>query len=230
MSESYFTVSHISRKDLARIFSKIKVSNSRFYNGSPCWEWTASKVQGYGNIRWDGKVRRAHRVLYAWIYGPIPHKGHNQEIDHLCRNTGCVNPCHLELVTCQVNALRGTGMAARNIQKTHCPRGHEYAPENTLPCKDGKGRKCKQCKAEWHKNKMANDPEYAAQYREKGRQAMRNRRAKLCDDPNYKEQCRRHNRRFYHKAKQNPEWVKAERERLRALYHRQREEAKRSTD
>jgi hypothetical protein len=43
--------------------------------------------------------------------------------------------------------LRGSGFAAANAAKTHCPHGHEYTPENTYvnPNPDG-GRICRTCK------------------------------------------------------------------------------------
>jgi hypothetical protein len=49
---------------------------------------------------WGG----AHRWMYEQKIGPIP-KG--LVIDHLCRNTRCVNPDHLEPVTRGENTRRG---------------------------------------------------------------------------------------------------------------------------
>jgi hypothetical protein len=51
-------------------------------------------------------------------------------IDHLCRNTKCVNPEHLEPVTIRENLLRGIGPSAKHAVKTHCPAGHEYSGDN----------------------------------------------------------------------------------------------------
>lgn len=75
---------------------------------SGCWQWTAATIRGYGAINL-GKVagstitRYAHRVAYEYLVGPIP-AGH--DIDHLCRNTLCINPAHLEPVTRSKNAQR----------------------------------------------------------------------------------------------------------------------------
>ena len=35
-------------------------------------------------------------------------------------------------------------------RRTHCRRGHEFTPENTIWRKDGKSRTCRTCKAEWN--------------------------------------------------------------------------------
>lgn len=90
-----------------------------------CWEWTGYRdTQGYGGIWWDGRQWKAHRFIYTRLVGAIPV---GLEPDHLCRNRGCVNPDHIELVTHQVNSLRSpTASSAVNARKTHCPRGHRY--------------------------------------------------------------------------------------------------------
>jgi len=95
---------------------------------SGCWEWTAAKDSGgYGKV-WDGSaVRLAHRVVYELEVGPIP-KG--LDIDHLCRNHGCVNPEHLEPVTRSENLSRGS-VGAYWGQQSECRRGHAYTEDNT---------------------------------------------------------------------------------------------------
>lgn len=70
-----------------------------------CWDWQWFKnPAGYGQVRDDGRVRRAHHVYYERAHGPLPD---GLVIDHLCRNTSCVNPDHLEAVTHAVNTHRG---------------------------------------------------------------------------------------------------------------------------
>lgn len=89
-----------------------------------CWTWLASTTsEGYGQIRADGINRSAHRLSWEMSQGPVPH---GLVLDHLCRNRACVNPDHLEPVTQRVNVQRG-----ERAQRTHCPRGHAYSPENT---------------------------------------------------------------------------------------------------
>jgi hypothetical protein len=85
-----------------------------------CWEWRGWRDRhGYGRIDVKRVSRLAHRIAYEILIGPIPD---GLELDHLCRNTSCVNPAHLEPVTHRENMGRGTFAT-----KTHCPAGHLYA-------------------------------------------------------------------------------------------------------
>lgn len=71
---------------------------------SECWPWLAYRnAKGYGQVSVNGTVRPAHRVAYELLVGPIPA---DLTLDHLCRNTGCVNPVHLEPVTASENTHR----------------------------------------------------------------------------------------------------------------------------
>lgn len=88
-----------------------------------CWIWTGSLRQGYGQI-WssvDPAGRRqllaTHRVSFEITKGPIPA---GLDLDHLCRNTRCVNPDHLEPVTRRENLIRG--LEARGRRRAPRPR------------------------------------------------------------------------------------------------------------
>lgn len=90
-----------------KFLSKIKK------HSSGCWIWVGALYYGkedrpkYGQMRigrTPGKLIQAHRVAYKLYKGEIP-KG--LELDHLCRNTLCVNPEHLEAVTHYENMKRG---------------------------------------------------------------------------------------------------------------------------
>lgn len=92
-----------------------------------CWIWTGTMDAGYGTMSINSKDYRAH-VLAVRLTGRLIPKGMN--IDHLCRNTACVNPNHLEVVPIRINTLRGFSPIAQNVKKTHCPKGHPLAGQN----------------------------------------------------------------------------------------------------
>jgi len=81
-----------------RLLARVRVEHDG------CWTWTGSCAgSGYGHLCVDGKWRGTHRISYEVHVGPIPA---GLVIDHLCRNTLCCNPYHLEAVTHQENMRR----------------------------------------------------------------------------------------------------------------------------
>lgn len=149
------------RKMTAQDFWARAVPTNRMFNGTPCVEWDGPKDgNGYGRFASAGV---AHRWAFVWANGPgsIPA---GTELDHLCRNRGCIAPAHLEAVTHRENVLRGTSPSAICAAKTHCDSGHEFTAENTLLRPDG-SRKCRACKRE-------GDRRRAARQREAGREHL----------------------------------------------------------
>ena len=107
-----------------------------------CWNWIGGdNGVGYGVFFYDGRRGYAHRFSYEFHVGEIPPGLH---IDHLCRNTRCVNPEHLEAVTQRENTLRGETPWARVVRTGRCQRGHAYDEANTWFDKFGK-RHCRHC-------------------------------------------------------------------------------------
>lgn len=102
---------------------------AKFRKTEGCWEWRGSKARdGYGIFWHKGRQLSAHRLVYTLTSGPIPP---GLTLDHLCRNTGCVNPSHLEPVSMRENTLRGTTGPAQNARKTQCQYGHSFDLFNT---------------------------------------------------------------------------------------------------
>lgn len=108
-----------------------------------CWRWSGARnARGYGRMGTNrAEWWYAHRYAYERFVGDIPA---GLVIDHLCRNTGCVNPAHLEAVTHAVNLRRGQGLTGQRSRQTHCLRGHLFDADNTGYRPNGT-RKCIAC-------------------------------------------------------------------------------------
>jgi hypothetical protein len=109
-----------------------------------CWVWLGRpKAEGYGQVAFAGINYRAHRFVWQALVGPIPH---DLPLDHLCKNTMCVNPDHLQPVTHQENVARSAAVTTKNAAKTECHNGHKFTSVNTYFYADG-SRRCKPCHA-----------------------------------------------------------------------------------
>ena len=93
---------------------------------SGCREWVGALVDGYGNVKLGGTSVLAHRVALVAFLG---HDLGDNQVDHLCRNTRCVEPTHLEAVPRSVNIGRSEAPVARRLRgEVTCKRGHDYEP------------------------------------------------------------------------------------------------------
>lgn len=122
---------------------------------SGCWEWRKTGTRGYAQcIMVKGRKWQTHRFAYDFFIAPMPKE---LTIDHLCRNTICCNPYHLEPVTIQEN-LRRRGWTL----KTHCKYGHEMSGDNLsvyVSKKTGRDvRACRECSRRRLKGIYAKDP------------------------------------------------------------------------
>lgn len=107
-----------------------------------CWNWTGYRNWGGYGLFWDG-VRKvsSHRWSYETFVGPIPD---GMTIDHICRNTSCVNPDHLRVMSAYDNWLISESLTANNLRKTVCSNGHEFSGSNLVV--QGNRRRCRECR------------------------------------------------------------------------------------
>jgi HNH endonuclease len=99
-----------------------------------CWEWQGLlSWNGYARIRRDNRLQWAHRYYYEQQNGPIPV---GKDLDHLCRNTRCVNPNHLEVVSKAENQRRGDAVRlsweAVEFIRTRYQPGHPQYGQRAL--------------------------------------------------------------------------------------------------
>lgn len=91
---------------------------------TPCWIAKTRKSNGrYALTRIDGREVYMHRAMYEQMVGSIPD---GLQIDHLCRETRCIRPDHLEPVTPAENSRRGRSTKLSKAQA----RRAKYSAEN----------------------------------------------------------------------------------------------------
>ncbi len=78
-----------------------------------CWIFTGAGCPGYGHIKINGRMFKAHHLTYEHFKGPIPE---GLEPDHTCRLKCCVNPDHMEPVTRKENLFRARQFRSKTNQ------------------------------------------------------------------------------------------------------------------
>jgi hypothetical protein len=144
-------------------FRKTETVEERFWalvhrTDSVCWEWLGFRDEhGYGKF-WNPPEQLAHRTSVHLSGRPL---GHEQEVDHECRNRACVRPDHLKVVEFGFNGRQGSVVGGRligdrRLAMTHCKRNHPFSPENTIVKKSGK-RHCRACHRGYYESRKAKE-------------------------------------------------------------------------
>lgn len=128
----------------ASIWARLEIRDCGYE--TPCLVWAGTIAShGYGVVTIKRRQHLVHRLIHEAVAGPLPKRASGKVSDHLCRNRACANPTHIDLVANGVNVMRGVSFSPANAAKTHCDRGHEFTPENTITNKKGH-RTCRECK------------------------------------------------------------------------------------
>lgn len=78
-----------------------------------CWNWLLLKNKdGHAmGMNWA----QMHRVVKTLYEGHVFQPG--EVADHLCRNTGCINPAHIRVTTKSINNRHGSDARAGTMAK-----------------------------------------------------------------------------------------------------------------
>jgi len=95
-------------------------------------------------------INRARHILEQELGRPI-RPGFSAL--HICDTRGCINKEHIYEGNHSDNIIDSydAGRITFNAQKTHCPQGHEYTPENTEYRR--RSRRCRTCHREQEYNR-----------------------------------------------------------------------------
>lgn len=130
-------------KRLQKLYAKCVVTES----GCRVWQGVVNK-KGYGETSFESMHWMTHRLAYVLEIGPIPP---DMFVCHTCDTPACCEPSHFFLGDNTAN-MRDMAAKGRHYlgNRTHCPKGHEFTPENTgIHDYNGKrGRVCRACTRE----------------------------------------------------------------------------------
>ena len=104
--------SGVNRKSTGKDLPPLTRLQSRLLRNceTGCLEYQGYLLEGYGQIKLNGKVTTAHRLAYSLFVGEIPE---GLLVCHKCDNRKCCEPTHLFLGTHQDNSI---DMVSKNRQ------------------------------------------------------------------------------------------------------------------
>lgn len=150
---------------------------------SHCWVWQGDLSDaGYGQI-WDiRKTLYAHRVIWEYVFGPVPE---GKELHHRCEIKRCVNPFHLECLTNLGHSVETSNSCCSiNRRKTHCNKGHPLSGDN-LHIEPSGGRRCIICRRDKIRRwQQKHGKQLYAKHRGK---ELKNKRDRYWSDPVYRQ-------------------------------------------
>lgn len=93
------------------------------YDSDECLNWPFGKNRGYGQLGWNGKSYKAHRLVCQMVHGDAPNG--KPQAAHSCGNESCINHKHLYWASQSRNHKdrRKHGTAATN----------KYGPRTLIP-------------------------------------------------------------------------------------------------
>ncbi len=142
------------RKITKELMKRVRVRESK------CWVFSgALDKDGFGHMRWDGKVRLAHQVFYEHYFGPVPE---GSKLVHplpegVCVGAACCNPIHTK-VWKPGQPKPGSGVKV-------CKKGHVIDENNQITenRKSGIIARCRICRQEaWREQKQKARAKFAA--------------------------------------------------------------------
>jgi len=128
------------------IFTEKFLENIVIGEEDECWPWFGTTdTKGYGRFRIGkrGKVIISHRYSYEHFIGPIPD---SLVIDHMCNNTGCQNPSHMEPKSIYENAKRGFTEERKLWERGTCRSNLHTILSDADVYKTKSGVTCRKCK------------------------------------------------------------------------------------